>query len=107
MSSAYGNYLYVDNSDNIYLTGLFWGTVDFNPGPAVYNLIAAGFSSDAFIVKLNSAFIFQWAGIISGNSSEQGTTISVDENANAVIVAGFLKEQLISIPNLLLSILLR
>jgi hypothetical protein len=89
MSSAYGNYLYVDNSDNIYLTGLFWGTVDFNPGPAVYNLIAAGFSSDAFIVKLNSAFIFQWAGIISGNSSEQGTTISVDENANAVIVAGF------------------
>lgn len=89
MASAYGNYLYIDNSDNIYITGLFWETVDFDPGPAVFNLSAAGFSSDAFILKLNSAFIFQWAGKISGNSSEQGTTITVDETTNAVIVAGF------------------
>jgi hypothetical protein len=28
----------VDEQENIYTTGVFYGTGDFNPGPGVYNL---------------------------------------------------------------------
>jgi len=89
MASCYTNHIDIDASNNIYFTGLFWETVDFNPGPAVNNLTAAGFSADAFVLKLNSANTFQWAVKISGNSSEQGTSIVYDEISSSVIVGGF------------------
>lgn len=89
MASAYGNKMTIDASDNIYLTGLFWETVDFDPGPAVHNLVASGFSADAFVLKLNSANVYQWAIKISGASSEQGVGIAYDENSDAVYVSGF------------------
>lgn len=103
MASAYGNKMTIDASDNIYLTGLFWETVDFDPGPAVHNLVASGFSADAFVLKLNSANVYQWAIKISGSLSEQGVGISYDENSDAVYVSGFFEGQ-ISIPDLLFKI---
>ena len=41
-----------DSSGNVYTTGYFTGTVDFDPGPAIFNLTAAG-NSDIFILKLD------------------------------------------------------
>lgn len=89
MGSFYTNCITIDNDNNIYFTGLFWGTVDFNPGVGTYNISAEGFGADAFILKLNNANVFQWAGKISGNNSEQGTTIVYDEISSSVIVGGF------------------
>jgi len=89
MSSFYGNNMTIDPDNNLYFTGLFWGTVDFNPGVGVNNLIAAGFDADCFVLKLNNSGIYQWAGTISGNNSEQGTTIAYDETTSSVIVGGF------------------
>ena len=89
MASAYGNKMTIDDADNIYITGLFWETVDFDPGPAVHNLVASGFSADAFVLKLNSANVYQWAIKISGSLSEQGVGIAYDENSDAVYVSGF------------------
>ena len=89
MNSCYGNYMSIDPDDNIFFTGLFWGTVDFNPGVGVYNLTAAGFGADCFVLKLNSSGVFQWAGKISGNDSEQGTTLDYDATTSSIIIAGF------------------
>ncbi len=89
MASFYTNKIDIDASNNIYFTGLFWETVDFDPGPATHNLSAAGFSADAFVLKLNSSNIYQWADKISGNSSEQGTSIIYDPTSSSVIVGGF------------------
>jgi hypothetical protein len=89
MGSAYGNKMLLDDAGNVYITGLFWETVDFNPGAGVFNLTAAGFSSDTYILKLNSANVFQWAGIISGNSSEQGTALAFNEAEQTLYVGGF------------------
>lgn len=44
--------LKVDHSGNVYTVGNFWGTVDFDPGPGVYNLTMVDYG-DAFIQKLN------------------------------------------------------
>ena len=41
----------VDASGNLYISGLFSDTADFDPGPGTYNLISAG-GLDNFIVKL-------------------------------------------------------
>lgn len=89
MASAYGNALMIDPSDNIYIAGLFWNTVDFDPGPATHNLTASGFSSDAFILKLDSDGNYLWAGKFSGSSDEQGTALSYDPVSDGIIVGGF------------------
>ncbi|MFZ5999432.1 MAG: SBBP repeat-containing protein, partial [Bacteroidota bacterium] len=41
-----------DNLGNIYMTGYFQGTVDFNPGAGTVNLTALG-TADMFFVKLD------------------------------------------------------
>lgn len=53
-------YLSVDGSGNVFLTGSFSGTYDFNFGPATYNLTAIG-SADAFLEKLDANGNFVWA----------------------------------------------
>lgn len=89
MASFYTNKIDVDASNNVYFTGLFWETVDFDPGPATHNLSATDFSADAFVFKLNSSNVYQWANKISGASSEQGTSIVYDPTSSSVIVGGF------------------
>lgn len=89
MASMYGNQLYVDASDNILITGLFWGTLDFDPGPGTFNLSATAFGNDAFVLKLSPTAAFLWAGTISGAGAEQGTDLIVDTDNNTVTITGF------------------
>ncbi|MBK6993787.1 MAG: hypothetical protein IPH31_02260 [Lewinellaceae bacterium] len=49
-SKGYG--IHVDASGNIYATGGFAGTVDFDPGVPTYNLSGAG-ADDGYISKLD------------------------------------------------------
>ena len=46
-----GNSIAVDSSGNVYTTGYFKGTIDFDPGPGTSNLPSAG-AEDIFILKL-------------------------------------------------------
>lgn len=58
-SAAY--YLKVDNVGNLYVSGTFGGTIDCDPGPAVYNLTTDLNSFTAYIIKLNAAGNFVFA----------------------------------------------
>ncbi len=89
MSSAYGNSMIIDPYDNIYITGLFWGTVDFDPGPGTFNLVASGFGADAFLLKLDPDNDFLWAGKFSGSDDEQGVALSYDNLNDAIVIGGF------------------
>jgi hypothetical protein len=64
----------VDTAENVYLTGSFHGTVDFDPGPGVYNLASEGGDSwpygDIFIFKLDSSGNFVWAKRIGGMADD-------------------------------------
>ncbi|MGB0870576.1 MAG: T9SS type A sorting domain-containing protein [Flavobacteriales bacterium] len=62
----YGRSVEIDLSGNIYITGGFDETVDFDPGLGVYNLTSVG-DLDIFILKLNSNGDFIWAKSIEGS----------------------------------------
>ncbi len=63
-----GEAISVDKWGNVYAIGYFRNTVDFDPGPGVFNLVSDGYQ-DYFILKLNSAGDFQWAKAIVGDGS--------------------------------------
>ncbi|MBS4065692.1 MAG: T9SS type A sorting domain-containing protein [Chitinophagaceae bacterium] len=83
-SNEEGRSVAVDASGNIYTTGTFSGTVDFNPGPGTYNLTSGGYS-DAFITKLDASGNFVWAKSLTGNA---GGNHAVYANSIALDVSG-------------------
>lgn len=78
----------VDLTGNVYLTGYFTGTVDFNPGSGVYNLTATGLQ-DIFILKLNEAGSFVWAKKIGGGSYDISNGITIDSESNVLLTGCF------------------
>jgi len=79
--------VFVDGSGNIYTTGKFQGTVDFDPGAGTTSLTSAG-SSDIFVQKLTSTGSFAWAKSFGGATGDEGTKITVDASGN-VITTGY------------------
>ncbi len=86
--SEYISKIRLDANRNIYGVGFFSGTVDFDPGPSIFNLTSAG-GYDLFITKLDSSGNFQWAKQIGGTSSDQGTALALDINDNLIITGSF------------------
>jgi hypothetical protein len=93
---AGGNYLYanriggnsnefvydatIDSDKNIYITGIFSGTVDFNCGSELVNLTSNG-SSDFFIAKYDSLGNYISArNFGNSGSSEKSSSIAVDSD---------------------------
>jgi hypothetical protein len=68
-------------SGNIYTTGLFDGTVDFDPGARVFNVKTAG-SNHIFISKLDANGTFIWEKSMGGTSNEDGYSITTDATGN-------------------------
>ncbi|MBD2704566.1 SBBP repeat-containing protein [Spirosoma sp. BT702] len=84
----YGNAVTIDGSGNVYTTGYFEGTADFDPGPNVANLTSAGFT-DIFISKLDASGNFLWAKRIGGTGEDQGKAIAADRFGNVHITGHF------------------
>ncbi|UTW67500.1 SBBP repeat-containing protein [bacterium SCSIO 12643] len=83
-----GNSIVVDDFGNVYTTGSYRGTVDFDPGTGVVNMTSNG-SDDVFIQKLDSNGNFIWAKSIGGNSSDIGNSITVDSIGNVYVIGNF------------------
>ncbi len=85
--------LVTDLAGNILVTGSFTGTVDFDPGPGVFNL-SSGLvgSDDIFVTKFDGAGNFLWANTFSrtsGPGSNHVNSIAVDGSGN-VFTTGLL-----------------
>ncbi|HND50466.1 MAG TPA: SBBP repeat-containing protein, partial [Anaerolineales bacterium] len=86
-----GNGIAVDVNGNVYITGSFTGTVDFDPGIGIFNLASVGYN-DAFISKLDNNGNFVWAKNIGGTSSIDnvvGRAIAMDSGGNVFITGYF------------------
>jgi hypothetical protein len=79
----------VDDSENIYLTGNFQGTADFDPGSGTFNLSSSG-GTDVYVLKLNSSGDFVWVKKIGGTLNESGSSIIVDPTGNVYVTGSFM-----------------
>lgn len=85
-----GQSLTLDAMSNVYITGNFSDTVDFDPGIGITNLIdtIVG-SSDIFVLKLNSSGNFVWVKQMGGTIYSEGTSIATDVNGNIYTIGHF------------------
>ncbi|MEO6723006.1 MAG: SBBP repeat-containing protein, partial [Ferruginibacter sp.] len=70
----------LDPSGNVYATGRFSFTSDFDPGPGTFNFTAS--NDDMFVLKLSANGNFAWAKQISGPEYEVGRNIATDAAGN-------------------------
>uniref|UniRef100_UPI004049E769 SBBP repeat-containing protein n=3 Tax=Flavobacterium sp. TaxID=239 RepID=UPI004049E769 len=87
-----------DASGNVYSTGIFSGTIDFDPGINVYNLTSAGGISDVYISKLDAAGNFAWAKRLGGSGLDYASSITTDYQGN-VYTAGYFQNTVDFDPN--------
>ncbi|MEC8968618.1 MAG: SBBP repeat-containing protein, partial [Bacteroidota bacterium] len=78
----------VDASGNVYTTGYFLGTADFDPGAGTNNLTPQG-SADVFIQKLDPSGNFLWAKTFGGTFGDVGISITVDASGNVYTTGYF------------------
>jgi hypothetical protein len=82
-----------DKSGNIIITGAFSGTVDFDPGPGVFNLSIdlQHTHSDAFVAKYTAAGTFLWAKKFAAaqNAPDHGLQLAIDDTNNIYMVGEY------------------
>lgn len=89
------NSLVVDFVGNVYITGSFQGTVDFDPGVAVANLTArnspsGGNSGDIFIAGYDNTGQYKWAKRMGGAAADDhGYGITLDRSGSLFITGKF------------------
>lgn len=76
--------VFVDSLSNVYATGYFNGTTDFDPGAGTYNLTSSAGNNQAFVGKLNPAGNFVWAKSFNNNGTAKGNNIIVDKTGNVI-----------------------
>ncbi len=77
-----------DNAGNVYTTGIFTGTVDFDPGVGTYNLTSAG-DTDIFISKLDRNGNLVWAQRYGDIDRDRGFGITTDNAGNVYATGHF------------------
>ncbi len=78
----------VDGSGSVYVTGYFYGTVDFDPGSGVDNHASNG-EYDVFLSKFDSSGAFNWARTWGGSEYDLGHGVAVDGSGNAYVTGEF------------------
>ncbi|MBK7130900.1 MAG: T9SS type A sorting domain-containing protein [Crocinitomicaceae bacterium] len=79
-----GNDLVYDMDGNLYVIGVFFDTVDFDPGPAENILISSSYNS-GFVAKYDSSGNYVWAKQFEGDGYEHPMSIAVDNSSNVYI----------------------
>lgn len=83
-----GYALAIDASGNVYSTGTFQGTVDFDPGVGTMNLTAMG-TSDGYIQKLDAAGNFVWVQQISSSIMVISEALALDASGNVHVTGAY------------------
>lgn len=87
-TSDYGQAVTVDASGNPIVTGFFYLTVDFDPGPGITTKTSNG-SSDAYVLKFDPSGNFVWVATVGGTNIDKGWSITTDPGGNIIVVGDF------------------
>jgi len=86
-----GDYCYgiaSDNAGNVYITGSFADTADFDPGVGTANLITSG-SASFYLAKYDANGNYQWAFATDPSGSSIGRDIVCDNAGNILVTGDF------------------
>ncbi len=81
--------LVVDGNDNIYVTGYFYNTVDFNPDPLEVEERTSSGEQDCYVVKFDQSGNFQWVQTLGGVYKDIGLAIEVDTAGNVYVLGSY------------------
>lgn len=89
--SVYGKSLsYNNNGSELYVTGGFNGTVDFDFGSSTNNISAVSGNTDIFLAKYNSQLNHQWAVSMGGTSgAKEGRSVATDANGDVLLTGAY------------------
>jgi hypothetical protein len=90
MSPEYGTGITADAQGNVYVTGVFDTDTDFDPGTGTHILSSNG-QQDIFLVKLDAAGNFSWAGNVGGGAYDESTSVGVDGAGN-IYLSGYFND---------------
>lgn len=81
------NNIKLDETGQVFSTGIFFGPMDFDPGSATFSL--NGQYYDSYILKLNSQGNFVWARHLTSSNTCNADDMEFDEDGNLYIVGGY------------------
>ncbi|HEX6432198.1 MAG TPA: T9SS type A sorting domain-containing protein, partial [Niastella sp.] len=76
-----------DQTNSLYITGHFYGTVDFDPGTGDGSLTSSG-NSDMYIAKYDLLGNYVWAKSMGGSGDDESRNITVNGNGD-VYISGY------------------
>jgi hypothetical protein len=89
VTSVYYRSIFSNSNGDIYVTGDFQGTADFDPGPNSFTLSAMGIN-DIFVAKFDLHGNFIWAFSIGGSDLDYSHKI-IGDNYNNFYICGYFK----------------
>jgi hypothetical protein len=82
MGHAEGISIKLDASGNVFISGIFYGKVDFDPGPGAFYMNSAIPAWDGFIEKLDPNGNFIWAKQITGAGIKMPYSMKIYDDNN-------------------------
>ena len=83
-----GSFIATDNDGNIFITGFFEDTVDFDSGSGIDNHTSNG-GLDVFLTKYNADGSYAWTKTFGGTGWDDADSLTFDTNGNIFVVGRF------------------
>lgn len=82
------NALVIDSADNVYITGWFDGTKDFDPFTSAGSISVTS-SWDAYVAKYDSNGTYQWVFKLGGSTKNIGDGLCIGQDNHLYITGGY------------------
>lgn len=85
--------LELDEEENTYTTGFFYGSTDFDPSATSMVLSAPNQNTDSYILKTDSMGITKWVKHLTGSGDAVGSGLHIT-SSNELLITGYFSETL-------------
>ncbi len=85
-----GSRITTDSSGNVYVTGFFYGAVNFGLDFGTTDIKTSAGDRDIFITKINANGSYGWTKIMGGTGWDDGRAITTESSGNVYVTGSFM-----------------